>query len=233
MNGMTTIYALCDPVTSEIRYIGKTVSSLRIRLASHMHCAKSLADICYRSCWIRSLSSRPHIIPLLVVPDTEGSSTEIRVIAGMRSAGVRLTNLTDGGEGVVGYVKSPELRAQMSAIRKGRKMSEEQKAKISTTNRGKKRTAEFCARMSARKSSPETRAKNSAAAKLRVGSLNPMFGKHRSMSQETREKISASMLGRKWTPEQYEKMVGRKNTPETIERMRQAALRRAPRKRQA
>lgn len=53
-----------------------------------------------------------------------------------------LVNLTDGGEGVSGYVYSKERKEYLRSINIGRKMgpmSEEQKLKISLANRGTKR----------------------------------------------------------------------------------------------
>lgn len=61
---------------------------------------------------------------------------------------------------------------------------------------------------------PERSAKISAAAKKRVGKLNPMFGNHH--SEETREKIRQANLGKKLSPEHIEKLKiankGRKKT---------------------
>ena len=53
-----------------------------------------------------------------------------------RSAGVSLTNQTDGGEGSSGWIATAETRAKMSASKKGRpgpKHSPETKAKMSAT----------------------------------------------------------------------------------------------------
>ena len=60
----------------------------------------------------------------------------------------------------------------------------------------------------------ERSAKLSAAAKKRVGKLNPMFGKHH--SEETKEKLRQINRGKKLTPEHIEKLkianIGRKKT---------------------
>jgi hypothetical protein len=82
---------------------------------------------------------------------------EIERIDQQRKLGIKLCNLTDGGEGVVGYVATPETRAKLSKahlgrkipkwlsekysiLRKGRKKSEECKRKISEANKGKIRS---------------------------------------------------------------------------------------------
>lgn len=61
---------------------------------------------------------------------------------------------------------------------------------------------------------PERSAKLSAAAKKRIGKLNPMFGKHH--TEETKEKIRQANLGKKLTPEHIKKLrianTGRKKT---------------------
>lgn len=53
----------------------------------------------------------------------------------LRRSGVRLVNLTDGGEGSSGYVQLPEQRAKISASTKRRWEDPEYKAKLSATHR--------------------------------------------------------------------------------------------------
>lgn len=112
---------------------------------------------------------------------------EVIIIEVLRKAGHSLANLTDGGDGVSGYVFTkddlakmsaahigktlpPEQRAKMSASRMGRVVSPETRAKLSKAHMGKKHSVEARANMSlARRGkprkpwSPETRAKISAA----------------------------------------------------------------------
>lgn len=89
-------------------------------------------------------------------------------------------NLTAGGDGISGAVRSPETTAKMSAALKGRAQAPEHtekvraalqtpevKAKLSACQIGKRKSAQHRASLSAaltgRKASPETRAKMSAA----------------------------------------------------------------------
>jgi NUMOD3 motif len=59
-----------------------------------------------------------------------------------------LTNLTAGGEGVVGAVRSPETCARISAAKKGKKLSEEAKRKMSAVRTGRKHSDETKKKMS-------------------------------------------------------------------------------------
>jgi len=78
-----------------------------------------------------------------------------------------LRNLTDGGDGPSGAVRSPEHRAKISAFQTGRIRSPEHQAKISAANKGRTFGPETRAKVSAalkgHGTSPETRAKLSAA----------------------------------------------------------------------
>ena len=63
-------------------------------------------------------------------------------IAFWREANVDLTNLTDGGDGVSGFVHSEETKKLWSSQRKGRPVSEEGKTKRSNTLKGRPKTKE-------------------------------------------------------------------------------------------
>jgi hypothetical protein len=91
-----------------------------------------------------------------------------------------LRNLTDGGDGPSGAVRSPEFRARLSAA--GRNRSPEYLAKLSAAAKGRRLSAETRAKVSAanRNRSPETRAKLSAA------------NKRRTFSPETLARLSAA-----------------------------------------
>lgn len=98
-----------------------------------------------------------------------------------------LTNLTEGGRGVIGYQFPPEVRAKISATNKGRKptplanqhvsealqghpVSPETRAKIGAKARARATTPEGQAQLRAnveRARTPEARAKIAAAAKAR------------------------------------------------------------------
>ncbi len=133
-------------------------------------------------------------------------------------------NLTDGGEGVKGrpfteqekeirrvkaraFVESltPEERAKKFGASKGRKWSSEVIERIRSSNLGKNR---------GKKHSEETRAKMALAHKNRPP---------RSISDETKEKIRQSLLGRKMPESEKSKHAsfkGRKHTEETKAKIR-------------
>lgn len=174
----TTIYALCDPATSEIRYIGKTNGPANNRLSEHMSDSNRRNTRCHCHCWIRSLNpGKPKLIELEIVVD-DWVEAEQFWIAYFKSLGARLTNLTAGGEGATGYVMTEEHKAKLKITstinnhmrgkepwNKGRTgvYSEETKGKISQANRNR---------------SPEVRAKLSES------------NRRRTLSEETRSKIS-------------------------------------------
>lgn len=95
----TNIYALVDPRTpTVIRYIGKTIKPVRVRMQEHVADAKRGKQN-YRCNWIRKLIAdgvRPMVI-LLQTVNGDGSAEERAVIASMRAASARITNATDGG----------------------------------------------------------------------------------------------------------------------------------------
>src|ERR1019366_8160909 len=75
----STIYALCDPETREIRYIGKTSRTLKQRLRQHLRDAeegdKSRCSS-YRLRWLRSLGAQPVIVSLLITSESFGIEME-------------------------------------------------------------------------------------------------------------------------------------------------------------
>jgi hypothetical protein len=119
---------------------------------------------------------------------------ESEAIDKYRRLGVRLSNLTDGGEGPAGMRHSDETKAKWAAAKLGRKRgpySEEHRRKISQSLKG-------------RSVSPETRARISEAttlamksqdirAKIVAGNINRERKPH---SQETKDKMRAASLGR-------------------------------------
>jgi hypothetical protein len=199
----TFIYALADPTTGEVRYIGKSVNPQR-RLQSHACEAKYATCTTYRYSWLRSLAKR-HLRPHLVILqecDGTGADEERFHISFARHIGCHLVNGTDGGEGLPGWKPSPETLARMSAAatqhnaaRRGIPRSPEVVAKIKETreqnkHRHKKRDPDELRRLldiarTMRRFGPETRAKLSASAKARIA-RDPEA--HRKMTETSIEK---------------------------------------------
>jgi group I intron endonuclease len=101
---------------------------------------------------------------------------EIRLIKklGTRHNGY---NITDGGEGRLGYEMSEEHRKKISKARLGTHLSEETKEKLRKINLGRKLSDEARQKMSEKKR----------------GKAGPWKGRHR--SEETKRKISESLKG--------------------------------------
>ncbi len=89
-----------------------------------------------------------------------------------------LLNMTNGGEGVKGLIRSEESKRKSGAARKGKPRTEEVKRKISET---KKQMSD-----------------------IKMGNKNPMFGKKR--SEEARLKGIKSNLGQKRSEESKKRM---------------------------
>lgn len=209
---MTTIYVLCDPDTGEIRYVGKTTHTLSQRLRGHLTKAAS-GDKAYRNCWIRSLSKRPTIVGVDIVDDVDGASAEVAAIARYRAAGCRLVNLTDGGEGTPGVVRSPEYREKQRVSQSGKKLSAKTKEKICISSTGRSHSHD--AREKIRAARIGMRQSSESIEKIRAAKLGVKRGPH---TEETRAKIRAANAGMTQHPRSNRS--GMKHSQESIARMR-------------
>ncbi len=189
------IYALCCPLSGEIRYVGKTISDPGHRLSQHLNHPKN--D--HKGNWLAKLQKdglRPSIEVLDTIEnsnDEDWQEVERFWIAYLRFLGCRLTNLENGGVGgkrlspqtiekIIAKNRlrkaTPEFRLKMKTCRPGFKMPPEAVARIAAKNRGRKMPPV----------SPETRAKMSAA---KMGKKQPP------RSAEHRLKISLARMGKK------------------------------------
>lgn len=138
---MITIYALRDPRTWEVRYIGKTAYSVGERLCKHINLAlRGHRDHKYN--WLRQLLAAG-LEPVLGIleelpPEGDWEEAEAWWIAEGRKRGWPLTNQTDGGGGVR---PTEEVRAKMRAAwveRRKQGVSPETRARMSASKKGKK-----------------------------------------------------------------------------------------------
>lgn len=106
----------------------------------------------------------------------------------LRRSGVKLTNMTDGGEGSTGYAPSAETKRKTSKALVGIKRSLEFGAKISASKKG-------------HVVSQETKEKLRLA---KTGIASPNKG--RTMSQKQKEKLSDANKGKKHNAETKKKM---------------------------
>jgi hypothetical protein len=131
----------------------------------------------------------------------------------------RLINLTDGGEGLSGYVRSQETIDKQSEKLRGKKRPLDIVDKIAKANTGKKRSEETKRKLSeahiGKKDSEETKIKKSKSAskpkseshkenikKSKIGDKNPMYGKvspkkDKPLSEDTKLKLRHANLGKK------------------------------------
>ena len=124
--------------------------------------------------------------------EDEAFFIEVERISFWRGLGIDLANHTNGGDGVSGLKMSDEARAKMSAAKKGmvgnvtmlgKRHSEETKAKMSAAHKGVKKSPEHAAKVGLRHK-----------------------GKTFAVSQEAKDKISISHLGKKHSEASKEKM---------------------------
>lgn len=92
------IYTLTDPVTNEIRYVGKT-NDIRTRFSCHLGRNNPKS---HKASWIASLKAR-NLIPIIeiidIVPIDNWKFWEKYWISQLISWGFNLTNHTEGGDG--------------------------------------------------------------------------------------------------------------------------------------
>lgn len=101
------IYGLCEPSTKFVRYVGYNFDNggprnLQRRLWEHIADSKQRADT-HKQKWIRKLlrgGKLPEIVVLEVVTEETWREREVFWIAKLRIPN-RLTNSTDGGEGLI------------------------------------------------------------------------------------------------------------------------------------
>lgn len=231
MTPTTFIYALCEPGTRTIRYIGKA-NDPTARRREHLLVSATLNT--HLGHWISSLKvvgAVPELVTLREVPLESWKEEEVRYIRAARMLGMSLVNGTDGGEGC--FNPTPETRAKMSASSRGRKIPEsaivashtpEANAKRSAAMKGRKRSPEHCASISAGKSgtkciprTPEHRAALSAALKGRAPCAETILA---AKSPEALAKRSASMKGRIYTPEHRANISASKKTAAASKRLK-------------
>lgn len=188
----TYIYGLIDPITNEIRYVGKT-NDIQSRLQDHIRYAKN-GQKNYKSNWIRKLlrqSLEPKIKILQEVPANDWQKYEKLWISKLIDLGIKLTNKTRGGDGFSGN-HTKETKIKISKASLGRKVSEKTRRKLSENNAF--RDIGF---MTGKPFSEEHKNKIGLA---NTGEKNGMYGKvgpmaGRKHSQESIEKMRQSSIG--------------------------------------
>lgn len=178
------IYTLSHPLSGEIVYVGKTVTSLSHRLSSHIiDSRRHSRKICT---WIRKLSKQgltPVIEELDRCSEDESSQLERFYIQMLKSWNFVLKNHTDGGEGLLGFSHSEKTRQLKSKQVKGennpfygKTHTDAVKQRISAANKNRKMGDKFSERrreyMKLNPLSKETRTKIAEANKIPIVQLD-------------------------------------------------------------
>ncbi len=119
----TFVYALLDPRTDRVRYVGYSYDPWERLHGHHGHVQDMSRSVTHKNNWLRGLIDAGYE-PRMVVIDRclgpeDAKSSEVSWIEFYRSIGEPLTNMTVGGDGL--SVVSPEIRSKISASLKGRK----------------------------------------------------------------------------------------------------------------
>ena len=210
------IYALTDPETEQVRYVGVTHRLMSARMAEHISNAVHNRTRTHCSAWIRSLIARgARPIPKLLQAGTGAGwqQSEQEWIRIYREGGADLTNHTDGGEGTPGLVSSDENKIRIKALGhacKGRKYSEASKKAM----------------------------RDAQIRRFTWEQENGISRVRGPISEETRERISKALTGKPSTggkriAEKHQDPTSKYNSPEYREKLRQATLSRPAEQRAA
>ena len=142
----TYIYTLVDPREPEhVRYVGKA-DDPKARFRQHLHSVKTYKKRRYVYCWIGSLLKVGVTPDMNIIEEVaykvkeDWASREQHWISLYRISGHKLTNLTEGGDGIEGFKHSEECKKRMNAHRIGKPgtpHTEESKRKLSEAHKGK------------------------------------------------------------------------------------------------
>lgn len=222
------VYALLDPRTNEIRYIGRT-NNIKNRFAAHINRAKNLKKALNNNNehlynWINillDLDLKP-IIKILESDIIEDNINEKEIywIKYYRNK-TNLVNQNDGGKGFglnnkvwVGKKHSEQTKKKISAGNKGKIISKELIEKLRNLNKGRTFSEETKKKISKsvlNSFTQEVRYKMGASFrgkflseehKKKIGLGN----KGKVVSQETKDKLSKLNKGKKYSLERIERM---------------------------
>lgn len=183
------IYALIDPQTNQIRYVGKT-NNLKLRFRGHINEAKR-GKRDHKNRWVASLLKKDFVPVVRVLEECgdDWKEKETYWIAKLRSDGCNLTNSKLGGDGID---PCEESRRKMSDAKKGK----------TPWNKGKK-------------TSDESKRKQSEAARRRFDSMTNEERKayiSRSAKKAPSKRYSGWHQSQSWIDKQRVRMTGNKNT---------------------
>ena len=150
---MACVYVLhLTSSPEDIRYVGiSKYDDATSRLKEHMWNAK-IGKPYHVYNWIRkALEDQNQVVATVVTSGLsweDAAAEETRLISEYRSKGLDLTNMTSGGEGSPGVVRSEDYRQRLSNSHKGKVLSEEHKANLAKVWTGRKHSEETKKRQS-------------------------------------------------------------------------------------
>ena len=180
------VYVLVDPRTSLPFYVGKGKDDrCNFHTIEAKYYTKRKSPKLNKIRKLTKLGLSPIVCKVEEnVSDKQAIEFEMFLIAEMRSFGIQLTNMTDGGDGALGYKHTEEHKKYISSIHKGRVFSEDTKQKMRKpkSEEGRKNIAK-AKKLSSYRPTEETKLKTSLALK------------GREISKEHREKIKVALAG--------------------------------------
>ncbi len=123
-------------------YIGKTVRSLEVRIFHHKCLSKRSAKIYFHNA-IKKYGIQSFEWSIIDTAETEEilNEKEIYWIKFLNTKSPNGYNLTDGGEGISGWIPTKESRKKLSEVKMGKKrkpFTEETRNKMRESKKGKK-----------------------------------------------------------------------------------------------
>ena len=189
---MRLVYGLIDPITDELRYVGKSSRGMKRPLEHAKHARKSANPRSHLYRWIKRIQDAGVDPEIIILEEGHADESELNeaerfFIAYFRYIGSRLTNATGGGDGIDSdsrraLWKNQDIRdRQVTAIRKA-VQSPEWLAKMSAAFSGDRNNSKR----------PDVRKKMSESAKRRY---SDPIQKQRNVEQLKRAR--ANKLARK------------------------------------
>ena len=151
------IYGLCDPISNDVRYIGKAIN-LHIRIKKHYSYSK-LKYNTHKNNWLKLLLEKGYVVKVIILEECESkeflNEAEIKWIKYYKSIGCNLTNATEGGDG--GIMSKESINKGIETKKKNgtnigwwkdKKFSKEHSDNISKGKKGYIASDETCSNLS-------------------------------------------------------------------------------------
>lgn len=186
----TYIYTISDPETGDIRYVGKS-NNIKDRFRKHLEYRDNGERKTYLYSWMRSLDKDPIIEIIEECDISEWEFYERYWISQCLAWGFKLTNLTDGGDGLTKF--KPSVIKKLKSINKGennpmfgKKHSKETIDKIVKSRSWYKHSKETINKISESKMGHEV--SEETRNKLRIANLEGRIGRHGHSNSEDHNK---------------------------------------------